>query len=444
MTKQMKLSILVTIVILASGGALGLMHQSRLDVLEADHRDIVGKATSLGLGDQLSDLAEDPRNTKRQREEGGGEARAMTAELLAFAREMEAREKQGGKIGDDGNDKAMELMNRLMKLGAPQLKRVIAGLRDDTTVSKDSRANMIGFAIMVLGQDHPAAALALYTESADLLENGIIGQDAVAGSLRLWAKQDPAAALKWVRDNAEAHPDIADEEALQNIIAGAAMTDPVTAFKLMDDMKLDDPSGAINGVVEQARGAEQRTAVLSALRDHLAAYQDESQRDEAMAEALETMGRNLSDESFDSVTGWIKEAGLSEKEATGFAAGLSYFNTGEDSGRWIAWMEKTLPEAAAREGADNLIGQWTQQDYLAAGNWLAGAAEGPAKEAAVATYAETVAEYEPQVAVQWALRLPEGPERQETLERIYQDWPARDAAAAEAFAKQYGIAPKKD
>lgn len=437
MTTSTKISIGATLVIVVIGGVLVGSKAGKLNELEANQQRLVEKATQLGLADKIAGL--NTRITKRQREVVDTEARGVTSALIVFAREMEDRAKSGLDEDEESDERAMELMNRVMKLDAAQLKRVIAGLRGDTSISAESRANMIGFAILVLGEDHPAAALAVYTESADLLGEGVVGLDAVASSLRLWAQQDPAAALAWVKANEEAHPDIADEDALQNIIAGAALEDPGLALQMMSEMELDDPEGAIGSVVETAEGPDKRTAVIHALRDHLAALSDTVDSEDAMAEALESMARDLSDEDFDSVTGWMKEAALSLEETAAFASGLSWFNTGEDTGKWIDWMGQNLPEDDARDGADTLIGQWTQEDYLAAGNWLAAAPEGAAKDAAVATYAATVAEYEPQVAVQWALRLPEGEERQTTLEAIYQDWPERDAAARDAFAKEYGV-----
>lgn len=439
MTQSTKFSLAATLGILVIGGITGGWRQKQLGELAVAQQELVKQASRLGLADKIAGV--ETRITKRQRDEGAAEAKAMTAALVGFAREMEAQAKSG-KEDEDFDARAMELMNRLMKLDAANLKRVISGLRDDTSLSAASRSNMIGVAIMVLGEDHPAAALALYAESADLLGDGVIGLDAVASSLRLWAKQDPSAALAWVNANEAAHPDIADEDARRNIIAGAALTDVGLALRLMAEMKLEDPEAAIAAVVETAEGPEKRTAVIEALRSHLKNLSGTVDGKAAMAEALESMGRDLSHEGFDKVTAWMQEAALTPEESAAFAGGLSWFNTGEDTGKWIAWMGENLPEAAARDGADSLIGQWTQEDYLAAGQWLAAAPEGPAKDAAVATYAETVAEYEPQVAVQWALRLPEGKERQETLEAIYQEWPKRDAAAAAAFAKEHGIVPK--
>ena len=434
--RSMKFPILSSLLILVIGSIMGGMHQQRLASLRADHLALVAKASSLGIS--LGSM-EDPRATKRQREDTTNGARAMTAELIALAKEMERKQQSAGELDEPSNDKAMNLMNRLMELDASQLKLVVSGLRDDQTLEEKSRRNMIGFAIMMLGEDHPSAALALYAESADLLGGGVIGQQVVASSLRAWAKGSPLAALEWIRANEESHPEVANEEAKRTILAETALTDPKLAFKLIGEMKLDDPSAAIGELVESGKTPEQRTAILAAMREHLATLPDSEQRDEILQESLESMGRNLSGESFDTVKSWITRENLTSEESARFAAGLSYFNTKQDTGRWIEWMSTNLPENDAKECADNLIGQWTQQDYLAAGKWLAAAPEGPGKSASVATYAETVAEYEPQVAVQWALTLPEGAERKATLESIYQNWPKSDAAAAAEFARKYGI-----
>lgn len=437
MKPAMRFSVLTTLLILAVGGAVGLMRHLRLSTLRADHRDLVEQAEKLGVAPGPADEADDSAVVRRQREDGSDEARAMTAELIAFAREMDPAGSSGDD--DDARSRSMDLMNRLMKLDASQLKLVITGLRDDRTLPDESRRRMIGFSIMMLGEDHPAAALALYAESADLLGGGVLGKQVVVSSLMAWAKDDPMAALAWIRANGAAHPDIADEDSQRSILAGAALTDPVLALRLIGEMKLSDSSAAIDAVVESAKNPDQRTAILAALRGHLQTIPDSGDREEILRESLESMGRNLSGEDFETVRSWIADAKLSQQESAGFAAGLSYFNTKEDTGRWIEWMAANLPEDDARDGADNLVGQWTQQDYLAAGKWLAAAPDGPAKQASVATYAETVAEYEPQVAVQWALTLPEGDERKATLDAIYHNWPEKDAAAAAEFARQYGI-----
>ena len=436
MNGSMKFPIAAAIVILAIGGALGLIHQQRLTVLREEQRQLAAKALALGIS---TDTSGDAPMTKRQRDDRANQARAMAAEFVAFGREIELHDQQGNESDEAFEKRGLEMQAKLMALDASQLKVLIAGLRDDKSLSNEIRQNLICYSISMLGDDHPAAALALFSESSDLLADSPTGTSLVFSTLANWAKKDPLAACEWVRKNAAEHPDLANDDAKRSIIAGAAAEDPKLAFKLIGEMHVEDTASAVQSLVEAGKTADQRTTILDALRGHLATRPDGPERDDLLQESLETMGRNLANESFESVQSWISKSNLRPEESAQFAAGLSYFNTKQDTGRWIDWMAQNLPKDAVANNVDNLNGQWTQQDYQAAGKWLAAAADGPAKQAAVSTYAGTVAEYEPQTAVQWALTLPAGEARQATFEAIYQNWPKSDAEAAAAFAKQYGV-----
>ncbi len=439
MNAPMKFSLVSALIILAIGGMFGVLHQQRLTVLRAGHLQLVAQAGKLGITSDLTDNSGAVTVTKRQRGDRENEAAGLAAELVALSREMEHQGK-AGVIPDPAFQKlGLEMISRLMALDATQIKAVIAGLRGDATLTDAARRNILGISMMMLSEEHPAAVLALFTESADMLDESPLSRQVISAALGRWAKDDPFAAMEWIRKNAATHPDLADEDAKRGIIAGSALTDPKLAFKLIGEMHFEDAASAIQAVVEAGKTPAQRTAVLEALREHAATLPDAAARDEVLQESLESMGRNLSDEGFDSVRSWLTTARLSPQESAHFAAGLSYFNTQEDTGRWIDWMGQTLPKDQLGANVDNLLGQWTQQDYQAAGKWLSAAPDGPAKNAAVSTYAGTVAEYEPQTAIQWALTLPAGKERQATLATIYRNWPANDTAAAAEFALAHGI-----
>lgn len=439
----MKFSIATSLIILAVGGAFGVMnHQKTVSVLD-QKRQLAGQAAQLGISTDDADSPGQNRITKHQRDERQNQGRAFAADLVAFAAELEKHEKSGKQ--DDAFDKrSLEMKTRLMDLDAAELKVVIANLRDDKSLSGEMRGNMIAFSILLLADDHPATALALFSESSDLLSDGPMGRHVIDSSISNWAKQDPQAAAAWVAKNGPNNSRIDVESAMNSVFAGAAEKDPKLAFKIIGEAKLEDPSSAIQTVVETSKTPEQRTAVLAALREYAAAMPEGDERSDLIQESLENMGRNISNEKFDAVSGWVSSAKLSPEETARFAAGLSYFNTKEDTGLWIDWMAGHLPEDAVRDNVDNLIGQWTQQDYLAAGKWLTATPEGPAKYAAVSTYAGTVAEYEPQVAVQWADTLPEGASRRETYQTILDNWPKKDAEGAAAFASKHGIKPGGD
>lgn len=428
----MKFSIAISFIILALGGTFGLVQRSRLSAGARIQSELATKARSLGIAVQPAD---DTPFTKRQREQASEQSRTILSRLVAGAKEMERSEKSGEETSDA---ETARLLKQLVGLDSAQLKQVIIGIHEESSLTDEMRENLLGVMVMLLAEQDPAAALGLISESKNLLSDESTQKQIMLSSLTRWAKQDPQAALSWMRGHADAYPEFSDDETKLSIISGAAEANPQLAFKLMTELKLDDPSAAISTLAETGTTPEKRSAVLAALREYAATISDESERADLIETSLEDMARNLSNEKFNSVKAWLAAANLSPTETAQFAAGLSYFNTKEETGEWIDWMAGNLPQEEIAENVDNLVGQWTQQDYLAAGRWLSSAAESPAKTAAVKTYAATVAEYEPQTAVQWALTLP-ADQRQETYQAIYENWPKRDAAAAEAFAKAHDI-----
>jgi len=436
----MKKSIMVAIAILALGAVPGFFQQQRLSALREDHRKLAAAAVKLGLSLDSAGVPSDARLTKRQREDREKHALATGAELIALARELEAHEKGGGKPDDGFQKRAMETMVRLLGLDAAQLKRVIGQLRDDQGISGKTRGDLIAFSMMMLAEDHPEAAVALYAESSDLLDESMLGDHVISSALSRWAEISPNAALEWIRKNGDHSPEVAGDDAKRGVLAGIALNDPTLAFSVLDELKFEDAGGAIEAIVMSGNeNPERRDAILAALRGHLAGIQSDSERDEIAGKALEAFARNSDNEGFDSLSGWLSEAGFTAEEKQHFAGGLSYFTTKGDTGRWIDWMSGNLPAESLGVPVRELVGEWTQEDYLAAGKWLSGSPDGPAKTAAVEAYAEAVAEYEPQVAAQWALTLPPGPGRDSTLRAIYQNWPAGDAEGAAAFAREHGL-----
>lgn len=431
----MKFSLFATFLILAIGGIYGLMNHSESTARLDQKHQLDAKARQLGI------TLSDPRSPRRQRDLASNKALGFASGFIAFATELERHQKAGDKPDPEYDRRLGEIGASLTALDAAELRSVIAILKADKKLSAETRGDLISVAIFLLADEHPSRALGLYVGSVDLLEDTAMGQHTAHLALRKWAKLDPTAAIAWVKNNARELPGGVTDELNDCVITAIAETDPTLGFKLIGVTHLDDAAATIQSFIETSKTPAQRTAVLAALRDHLAKLPASEERDELLQESLETMGRNLENETFATASAWLDAAKLSPTEATQFAAGLSYFNTKEDTGRWIDWMAQTLPKGTFADHIETLVGQWTQQDYLAAGKWLTAAPAGEAKAAAVRIYAKTVAEYEPQTAVQWALTLPAGPQRQGTMESIFRNWPPADPSGAAEFAKQYGIDP---
>lgn len=202
-----------------------------------------------------------------------------------------------------------------------------------------------------------------------------------------------------------------------------AVRDTVSASPLMAE--------AIVAAIRNRPG--QRTALLVTLRKQLVTVHDPSQALEIRRAAFEAFARGVDPDSTDAAIEWIAETTEAEKAL--FAEGLAYSSTREASGRWIEWMASNLSPEQLVQPVSGLMEEWTQDDYRSAGDWLAASAESPAKEAAVQAYVEVVAGYEPHVAIQWAMTLPEGPKRDASLSAIHANWPPDDPAGKTAFQR---------
>lgn len=435
----MKFSIALSVLILAVGLTCGFLQRRQVSVLREDRSELAATAGNLGIAVAESNAGE-PRVTKRLREERSNQSDSVSAALLAFAKEREKAETDGDS-GKALEKQGLALAERLMAMDQEQLKSAIMELRAASGISDETRREMISFSIRMLSENYPEAALGVLAEHADTLKQSYVDQHVFSVALGKWAKENPRAALSWLQENAVKHPELAEEDSQLGVLAGAAEKNPKLAFQLLTELRLTDSTGAVQSIVESAKSPEQRSAILTAFRDHLAGIQDESERAALREEALGGLARSISEEDYNSVTSWVASQKLTAAETEEFVSGLSFETTKSDTGKWIEWMAKSLPSDSLSEPVADLVSQWTQQDYLAAGKWLAAEPDGPAKSASVRAYAETVAEYEPQTAAQWALTLPPGEERTETLKTIYQNWPKNDATAAAAFAAEHGITP---
>ncbi|MEM1085730.1 MAG: hypothetical protein AAGI48_16600 [Verrucomicrobiota bacterium] len=430
----MKASILISVLILLVTAVLGWQGREKLVVLKEQHAGVVSEAEALGIPlDGDFSQSELRRPLERERRDRESAARKLAEEVIAFAKKMKEVEKSGEGPDEDLQKETMQMMRRFLDLDAHQLKALIAVLRESDEIDDEMRTGIVGFSIMMLANESPETALALYTETSDMLEMDGMGKHVITSALNQWAAKDPFGALDWIRENGEKNPDLVTDETKAGVIAGAARQDPTLALGLIDELELKEVYRATDGIARAARTSEQRTALLGALR----ANGDASKHGD---QVLTSLGGQLASEGFEGSAAWMEEAELSDEETTALFNGISYYNSKEETGEWIDWAgENIAGDENLKTRVSDLMSQWTREDFKAAGTWLNDAGDGPAKESAVASYAETVAPYEPEAAAQWALTLPEGENRRELVRKVHQNWKEKDETAAAAFAAEQGI-----
>jgi len=439
----MKISLAVTLLILALGAVIGWHDSQQLAALRTRRGHLIAAAAEPGV--DLTDQAAPGRSTKHPRVDRAASARQLAAGFIAFGKEREAFEKTAGEPRDAAMQKEMnrrmtDFRERMMSMDPAQLTALIEEVRADKDLTAETRRRLVAVAVLALANDHPQAVLALLTGSPGFAKDDLSGGWVMSSSLARWAKDDPLAALAWVRDNAEKHPDIVSDNAKRGMLSGVAVQDPKLAFRLIGELGLRDSNDTLQNIVGAAQTRDEKLATLAALREHLATVTDEKTRDEAAAGSLTVLANGFVQEGFAAASQWLATAKLAPAELAGVAGGLNYdpANSGE-TGQWIEWLGTAIVPDKSADRIQYLVASWTRDDYQAAGQWLAATADGPAKNTAIRSYAATIARYEPETAAQWALTLPAGEARDSTLKTIHRNWPDNDPVGAAAFAKTHGI-----
>ena len=429
----MKKSIVLALAILVIGAILPVFQSRQLAGLQDRHQKLTAEAAALDVSDPSS-----PRTLARQKREN--QVRAMEVKWADFADRMSLYEKKPYLTEGGYQERFGELLDGLGSMDDSRLRWLVAKVREDTKISHHTRSMFLIESIRKISAAQPAMALELYVRCADLIEQGDQTPTLTQALCNL-AVSDAFAVAEWLRKNGEKYASHADEHSKSEVIGSVAISDPALAFEIMESQQFPQifwlPLRVIIGTVENY--PERRDPVLAALRHHLAGLSSDAEREKSRIAAIELFAASLGNDPFDSASDWISKSNFSAVEKALFAGSLPYEGTQENTGRWIEWMAANLPGESLAEPVKRLVGQWTRQNYQAAGAWLKDTPESLAKNVAVLTYATAVAAHEPQVAGQWAMTLPLGPVREEALRAVHQKWPNSDPAGAAAFAREHGM-----
>lgn len=427
--------LIATGVVLVGGALIGLRQESEIRSLHQELDRLQADARKHGI-----ELAMSTSAARRGRVSTDRKAANLATEMSELLSHAQAIERAGGKPDEALKNQIIDLTVKMMELSPENMRKVLAGLRADESISEETKSRVIGFSILFISGDHPQEALRLMQESKDLLSKGTLTSHVVSSALQSWAKLDPAAAVQWVKGNPEPPAGVSRDDLVHSVLAGAAEVDVGTAFRLLDPLGMKDSAQAAEAIAASVPNTAQgRESLLKAMREHLARVDDPAKAGEISSVIMESVAHGLGKNSFGEVSSWLDGSGLESRQLAAFAGGLSWFSTGKETGQWLDWMGGKLSGSDLSEPVQGLMSDWVQEDYLAAGQWLSKAADGPVKIPAVMAYAESVAPYDPEVAAQWALTLQDPVARMETLRAVHNNWPENDKAGAARFAARHGL-----
>jgi hypothetical protein len=396
----MKRSLLVSSGLLIIMILLGLRNQNRLDAALRYHKQILIEASRAGVSVSL------PSTKRSIRSRENPEVQRALAECRAV-------------ITAGGKDDAL-IQSIASGLSALNLQELIIAVHGDQLLTKEHRIKVFNELMFYVSQNKPKQFIEMVLKHPEFV-SGEAGDKELRRyaciAIQTVAGYDPEAAVNASLQLRKLMP-AAIKVPSRILLEAFAKLPPQRVFDWYREMGIQPEPFDLNLYFTAAKTPAKKAEKAWALSDYIRSFENSPLRNELMAGARRDLAAATGRAGFDSGKAWADAVVSTADEASSFLWQAINTSANGDIPHWIEWAAAKFPDKVEKLGIDEGVRHWADSDYQAAGNWLTSLPDGPLKIQAIQGYVDGVKTLDPEVARQWALTLPPGPEREEMLKRI--------------------------
>jgi len=336
-------------------------NQHRIGALRSENHVLLAEATVQGV--PIGPDGSTVRVRSRIRVDRTGGARRIADEMIAAATSESYPEA----------DK-LALVDRVLALDAQQLREIIGELRHRPDIDEAQRREFLMYLISRLADDFPQDALEILADitatQPKRLHPGSI-ENLMAKAMNAWGAVNPDKAWVWFQEHKDLLPE-RQTPVLWSLLKGVAKTHPADAIEKAGEAGLQ-PKNLPAILTWPDQSVDEKIAAYTALRDWSRGRENES--DDILQQAVRELVLSKSHDreiQFDTVTGWIRQAGVTPDDLGFLAdpslADLSYYIDPLETGRWMDWLRETFPEDQLNRRYKQLLND--HRTGAAAKQWL--------------------------------------------------------------------------
>jgi hypothetical protein len=450
---SLKISIVASSVILALGAIIAWKNHQQLTTAQVKQNHIITDLTNIGFHVDRSHPEKGVCLTKRARknEEENIINLNNPRHLADLIQKITIALKHDFQLFPENEDLNEDLNKNFYSLDFEDLRILFTELQTNQDFEKTGNGNFIlDELINTLYQRARIAdsvsenmLLKLASEFPEFFKDNSKAMTMFSFKLADLLKKDTDAAIEWVQQNHLKFPGlIQDSSFTSDYISTLATINPSRSFELITELAIKNVDDAIETCALHMYTNEERTSFLNALHKYKFSANQEKSHHQIIDNCKWYLARAAIRGEFDTATQWLN---VVENQPDDWENIFNYVGNGDENTetityeKWAEWIGKNLPAESIDSSIYEIVSNWTDKDYMAAGEWLVKTTEGPAKHAAIRAYVENIAYDDPAAAVQWADILPPGETRDRTLNIIYNKWPKTDLAGKDAFGKLHHL-----
>ena len=229
----MKISLIVTFVILVLASVIGLRNRQALAAADSVLRETLTQARSLGVPlDPSGGVL--PRSRHHQRAQPATDVTTLAAGLIELARESATAPK--GVPAEDLQQRVLDQQRLLLALDATGMKELVAEINLAAGIEDEIRQDLGVLVFQAFVESHPLAALDFFAENPDLLKNSNARAEIAVTGLVRCMESDPDGAIRWYQDHRGLFAGSDGDTVIDGFISGTALLDPKLAFSLISTL----------------------------------------------------------------------------------------------------------------------------------------------------------------------------------------------------------------
>ena len=333
---------------------------------------------------------------------------ALNETMPAVIEAMKHRDMEGYSKG----------IRQLETLDAEQLEKLLRQVDTDDTLKFQGIFELLSIR-------KPARAFALISEL--LPEDRAFSMRHIA--VQRWAKVDPRAAWKAVRDWSGKTEQKGPPARLEEVVLrGWAAKDLDGAMAAWSELPEALKGNAFDGI--------SRSQTPAAARQRMLNFLEGQPPGEGRTWAYGSIIQKWVDQaSFGEVTAWIdSQAGnFSPDEIAAFERKAAFIEVQVKPHETAQWLMLRSDDGRRSEDMEALIHAWSTTHPNAAGEWLRDQELGPQTDAAVNRFVMTIRNEDPESAFHWAREIRAIEQRRRITQSVFEHWKELDVNGAERF-----------